>query len=73
MAGSAVCDDDGLVIDLSAMRAVHVDATARTARVQAGATWGEVDRATQVHGLATPAERCRSRAWPASPSGVDSA
>ena len=53
MAGSAVCDD-GLVIDLSAMRAVHVNATARTARVQAGATWGEVDRATQVHGLATP-------------------
>ena len=53
VAGSAVCDD-GLVIDLSAMRAVHVDATARTARVQAGATWGEVDRATQVHGLATP-------------------
>ena len=53
VAGSAVCDD-GLVIDLSAMRSVHVDATARTARVQAGATWGEVDRATQVHGLATP-------------------
>ena len=53
VAGSAVCDD-GLVIDLSAMRAVHVDATARTARVQAGATWGDVDRATQVHGLATP-------------------
>ena len=36
------------------MRAVHVNATARTAHVQAGATWGEVDRATQVHGLATP-------------------
>ena len=53
VAGSAVCDD-GLVIDLSAMRSVHVDATARTARVQAGATWGEVDRATQVHELATP-------------------
>ena len=53
VAGSAVCDD-GLVIDLSAMRAVHVNATARTAHVQAGATWGEVDRATQVHGLATP-------------------
>ena len=49
VAGSAVCDD-GLVIDLSAMRAVHVNATARTARAGAGATWGEVDRATQVHG-----------------------
>ena len=53
IAGSAVCDD-GLVIDLSAMRAVHVNPTARTAHVQAGATWGEVDRATQIHGLATP-------------------
>jgi FAD/FMN-containing dehydrogenase len=53
VAGSAVCDD-GLVIDLSAMRAVHVNATARTAHVQAGATWGEVDRATQIHGLAAP-------------------
>ena len=53
VAGSAICDD-GLVIDLSAMKAVHVNATARTARVQAGATWADVDRATQVHGLATP-------------------
>ena len=35
VAGTAVCDD-GLVIDLSAMRAVHVDPAARTARVQAG-------------------------------------
>jgi FAD/FMN-containing dehydrogenase len=53
VAGSAVCDD-GMVIDLSTMRAVHVNATARTAHVQAGATWGDLDRATQVHGLATP-------------------
>jgi FAD/FMN-containing dehydrogenase len=53
VAGSAVCHD-GLVIDLSAMRGVHVNPTARTATVQAGATWGDVDRATQVHGLATP-------------------
>jgi FAD/FMN-containing dehydrogenase len=53
VAGSAVCDD-GLVIDLSAMRGVHVDATGRVVHVQAGATWGQVDRATQVHGLATP-------------------
>ena len=52
MAGSGVCDD-GLVIDLSAMSAVQVDVAARTARVQAGATWSDVDRATQVHGLAT--------------------
>jgi FAD/FMN-containing dehydrogenase len=53
VAGSAVCDD-GLVIDVSALRGVHVNPTARTAQVGAGATWGEVDRATQMHGLATP-------------------
>ena len=53
VAGSAVCDD-GLVIDLSAMTAVHVDPTARTVRAQAGATWGDVDRATQLFGLVTP-------------------
>ena len=53
VAGSAVCDD-GLVIDLSTMRGVHVDPVARTARVQAGARWADVDRATQLFGLATP-------------------
>jgi FAD/FMN-containing dehydrogenase len=53
IAGSAVCDD-GLVIDLSAMKAVHVDPTARTARAQGGVTWGEMDRETQLFGLATP-------------------
>jgi FAD/FMN-containing dehydrogenase len=53
VAGSAVCDD-GLVIDLSTMRGVHVDPIARTARVQAGARWAEVDRATQLFGLAAP-------------------
>lgn len=53
VAGSAVLDD-ALVIDLSAMRGVHVDASARTARVEAGATWGDVDRETQLFGLATP-------------------
>ena len=53
VAGSAVCDD-GLVIDLSTMNGVHVDPVARTARVQAGARWAHVDRATQLFGLATP-------------------
>lgn len=53
VAGSAVCDD-GLVIDLSAMRGVHVDPVRRTARVQAGATWADVDRATQLFGLVVP-------------------
>ncbi len=52
VAGSAVCDD-GLVIDLSAMTAVLVDPTEQTARVQAGATWAQVDRDTQAFGLAT--------------------
>lgn len=53
VAGSAVCDD-GLVIDLSTMKGVHVDPTARTVRAQAGATWGDVDRATQLFGLVVP-------------------
>jgi FAD/FMN-containing dehydrogenase len=52
VAGTAVCDD-GIVIDLSAMRAVSVDPVERTALVQGGALWGDVDRETQAHGLAT--------------------
>jgi FAD/FMN-containing dehydrogenase len=52
VAGTAVCDD-GVVIDLSAMRAVWVDPAGRTAWVQGGALWGDVDRETQAHGLAT--------------------
>jgi FAD binding domain-containing protein len=52
VAGQAVCDD-GLVIDLSPMRAIAVDPAARTARAQAGVLWGELDGATQEHGLAT--------------------
>jgi FAD/FMN-containing dehydrogenase len=53
VAGNAV-NDGGIVIDLSEMRGVHVDPRARTARVQGGATWADLDRETQVHGLATP-------------------
>jgi FAD/FMN-containing dehydrogenase len=53
VAGSAT-NDGGIVIDLSAMRGVRVDPTARTVRVQGGATWGDVDRETQLFGLATP-------------------
>ena len=52
VAGTAVCDD-GIVIDLSEMRAVRVDPADRTAWVQGGALWGDVDRETQAHGLAT--------------------
>ncbi len=51
--GRGVCDD-GLVIDLSAMREVRVDPQARTVRVQGGALLGDVDRETHVHGLAVP-------------------
>src|SRR3989440_1562798 len=46
--------DDGVVIDLSLLRDVEVDPKARTVRVGGGCTWGEVDRATNEHGLATP-------------------
>jgi FAD/FMN-containing dehydrogenase len=43
-----------LVVDLSAQRAVEVDPAALTARVGPGALLGDVDRATQAFGLATP-------------------
>jgi FAD/FMN-containing dehydrogenase len=46
--------DDGLMIDLSPMRAVTVDPGARRARCGGGATWAELDGATQEHGLAVP-------------------
>jgi FAD/FMN-containing dehydrogenase len=52
VAGIAVCDG-GVVVDLSAMRGVWVDPSTRTARVQGGALWGDVDHETQAHGLAT--------------------
>ncbi len=45
--------DDGLVIDLSPMKGIRVDPEARTARVDAGCTWGDVDHATHAFGLAT--------------------
>jgi FAD/FMN-containing dehydrogenase len=52
VAGTALCDD-GLVIDLSPMDAVSVDPEAQTARVQAGATIGDLDHETQAFGLVT--------------------
>lgn len=50
--GSSVCEG-GLVIDVSRMKAVAVDARRRTARIGAGLNLGELDAATQAHGLAT--------------------
>jgi FAD/FMN-containing dehydrogenase len=50
VAGSAV-NDGGIVIDLSAMRGVTVDSETRTARVQGGATWADVDPETVKYGL----------------------
>ena len=52
-AGLGTCDD-GVVIDLSPLKDIEVDPEARTVRVGGGCTWGEVDRATNEHGLATP-------------------
>ena len=54
VAGTALCDG-GLVIDFSGMKGVHVDPVGRTARVQPGATLGDVDHETQAFGLAVPA------------------
>jgi FAD/FMN-containing dehydrogenase len=53
IAGNAVAEG-GLMLDLSGMRSVAVDAAQRTARVGAGALLGDFDRAAQAHGLATP-------------------
>ena len=52
VAGNAVCDD-GIVVDLSQLQGVRVDAASRTARAQPGLTWGLFDRETRAFGLAT--------------------
>jgi FAD/FMN-containing dehydrogenase len=52
VAGYGTCDG-GLVIDLSPMRGISIDLAQRTIRVEAGATWGDVDHETQAFGLAT--------------------
>ena len=56
VAGMSV-NDGGIVIDVRPMKTIEVDPAGRTVRVGAGATWGEFDRATQEHGLATTGGR----------------
>jgi FAD/FMN-containing dehydrogenase len=55
VAGLSICD--GLVIDLSGLKAIDVDPMGKTARAGGGALWGEFDKATQEHGLHTPGGR----------------
>ncbi len=52
VSGNAVCDG-GIMVDLSLMKKVQVDPEGLTAKAQGGATWGDLDKATQVFGLAT--------------------
>src|SRR5690349_15620613 len=51
VAGRATIDG-GVMIDLAPMKGIHVDPKSRTVRAQGGATWGELNRETQLHGLA---------------------
>lgn len=51
VAGISLCDD-GLVIDLSVMKGIHVNPAKRTVRVEPGVTWGEVNHDLQAFGLA---------------------
>ena len=53
IAGNALCDN-GLVIDLSKMKATRVDPAGRRVTIEGGATLADLDAATQAHGLATP-------------------
>jgi FAD/FMN-containing dehydrogenase len=52
--------DGGIVIDLTEMKRIHIDPEARIARAQAGVTWGELDAASQEHGLAVTGGRVPS-------------
>src|SRR5882672_1842164 len=52
--------EGGMLIDLAGLREIHVDPVARRVRVGAGASWGELDAATQASGLATTGGRVKS-------------
>ena len=64
VAGRAVTHG-GVMIDLSLMKGIHVDAEARTARAQGGVLWSELNRETAVHGLAVTGGRSRPPGSPA--------
>src|SRR5919198_450217 len=49
--------DGGVLVDLASLKGIHVDPEARTARVNGGVLVGELDRETQLFGLATPSGR----------------
>ena len=57
VAGTGTCGPDSVLLDLSALKGVVVDPVARRARAGGGVLWGEFDRETQLHGLATPGGR----------------
>ena len=56
IAGTSVVED-GVLVDLSSMKGVHVDVDRGTAIAQAGVLWGEYDRETELFGRATPGGR----------------
>jgi FAD/FMN-containing dehydrogenase len=56
VAGLSTCDD-GMLIDLSGLKSIDVNPTARTAKAGGGVLWGEFDAATQAHGLHAPGGR----------------
>lgn len=57
IAGFGTCDG-GIVIDLSKMKQISIDSESMTATAQPGLTWGEFDKATLEHGLATTGGEC---------------
>src|SRR5262245_5939135 len=68
VAGRATIDG-GVMIDLSPMKGIHVDTKSHLARAQAGVTWAELNRETQLHGLAVTGGVVSSTGMPGPPPG----